>query len=284
MYAVNDSSVPYRFSSSAIFGGYSAEICSSKDFGYCYSPNALSEVYASNLIAPATWVPGSQYGGETQACCVLAEWTGVTDTNGNGLTQGGVGWSGYNMPPPSDAINGFYLFIEAPGHEPIPIQPPSWMNGVQGQIITMYTLITGNCALPNGGGGGDIWTQTWQMGSHSTSQAIACIPLSVFYMGWSILESPSTEYEGSACSNGGFPWVDGNNNLWYACELPQFSNIDPGLQFTGVICNLTPSCFNFNYNNCADTGYYIVHNQQDTTTSGIPGGGDSWYEQWVSSA
>lgn len=248
--------------SSSNFGGYSSQYCTNSLLGYCYGgASILSQVYG-NIQIPGTLTKPN---GATASCCQIAEWTGLSSGILGQLIQGGVAWSGFNMPKFKYALsNGFVLFTQYTGISNITfITPPSWMNGIQGQTIKMSTAPSANCV-----GGGDLWYETWQVGSYGISIPIAgscSSPLPNY--GWYIFEAPTF------CNNLG-------GNYGGACQLPSFSTV----AFTGNICNSTGSCRNINSNgDPIPYQYYIQHYSIDTATSSIPSGGNSWSESWLSS-
>jgi len=280
MYFVNDTEVGTYFDLSADWGGYYAQYCTGTFFGFCNGQACcLNKVYGNVQVPDGTFAPPNPPGA-VNACCAFAEWTGVQSGTGSSaccLTQGGVQWSGVNYPPLPDANGlGFTLFVEyvpSPsnlGTGPVYLAPPSWMNGVAGQTITMTTEVFQNCGS---GGLTNDWWQFWQMGSSSTAQEIICSNLSDNY-GLYILETP---YNPSRCStaNGGYPPG--------LCVLPRYTyGGGNSIGFTGNICyNL--DCRNINSNADPLIQDSIAHNSQDTSTSNIPGGGNSWTETWLSS-
>lgn len=258
----NLTSTAQEFSSSNNWSGYSAPDCASSFFGSCYNFNAIIEAYG-NIQAPnALSAPQTQ-----QKCCSFGEWTGVGSNNGGqSMEQGGYGWAGFQLNPlPHANTYGYSLWVEDvyDNYPPNYISPPTWMNGVSGQTITLTTEINSLCStnpIMN------IWFEIWQLGSSSMEQEIGCIPNSVgHYWAYFILESPALPQ----CSGG---W----NNL---CQLPQFNTVS----LTGNVCSAYNNCEYINSNNNAGlVGWYIVHNTQDTSTSGIPSNGNQWYESWVS--
>lgn len=258
----NLNSTAVIFSSSNNWSGYAAPDCAGSLFGSCYSFNSVFKAYGdiqapSSVSAPAT----------ENKCCSFAEWTGIgEDSSGTGMSQGGWVYSGFQLSAlPHANSEGYTLFVEDiyDGHAPAYYAPPSWMNGVAGQTITLTTESNTLCSfnpIMN------EWFEIWQLGSSSMEQEISCISNGVAHTwGYYILESPAL----SQCSGG---W----NNF---CQLPNFGTLD----FTRNICTSLSSCEDINSNNNTGlVGYFITHNTQDTTTSGIPANGNSWTETWDS--
>jgi hypothetical protein len=285
MYFENDSKTGYIMDNgnpSANWGGYWSEYCNNVFFG-CYGVDYLSGAYARAYIAQTTSPTG-----QTLACCALSEWSGVsTSPDGSGLTQGGVLWAGYNLPPPAGANgNGWILFTEILPAGPTYFTPPSWLPlPTPGDYtLTMETLISGTCSNPPGGGTGDLWVQLWWYNGNALTQTLGCENNPWYHYGDFILESPVTKGAGSACSNGGYPVTGG-----YACQLPHFyvfSNPqnDAFVDFFASICaHSNGNCRNINSNYDPLQAEYIVHRSTDTSTGPIPGNGGSWQESWLSS-
>jgi hypothetical protein len=218
-------------------------------------------------------------GEEDSSCCKFAEWTGVSNgTDGNQfLTQGGIAWSGFNdLGPPSENSKNMSLVVEynvPSGPPPTWITPPVWMKGVVGQKITMETLITSNCPLPNGARG-DLWSKIWSLGPNYTLQAIHCVSRGTMKYAWYVFESPGALL---SCGSGYYDYP------YHRCQIPEFSFNGLGLLFTGNICN-SRSCENVNVNSNPIRGYYIDQAGQDTATGPIARGGNAWTETGVSAA
>jgi len=254
MYYVPKSNVSYTINSNN-WGGYGAQY---------YSSNIVSQAYG-NVVVPSTISAPS---GATHACCEFAEWTGVTFAEGSGnFVQGGIAYAGFNQVISNANSNGFALFVESPPSAATYISAPSWMNGVKGQTITLYTNSNGNCAT-----GGLIWLQEWKDGSSSTSQSMGCSGGNDYY-GWYIFESPNG-CTGSGCFN-----FTSGGQKYSLFQLPDFSSVG----FTGNICGAAFTCRNINSNSDPIYQLDIYHNSQDTSTSTISSGGNSWTESWVSS-
>lgn len=263
--------------SSYNYGGYSAQYCSAEIAGVCYSESYLAEVYG-NIQVPNT-ISTSLGSSKDGSCCSFAEWTGVAnESNGNTqtLAQGGIIWyGGYETPPATANSNNITLFFElitSAGGSAYGLSPPSWITG-PGQTIKMSTSITGNCAAGNFGG--DQWTQEWSIGSNYKTQYIGCVEVGVLNYGWYIFESPVDNVD---CTAG---YHVGKN---YYCQIPKFSENGNAIDFTGNICNLTPTCENININSNPIQAWYIDQTTQNTNTGTIAASGNSWTEGWVSSA
>ena len=256
----NLTSTAREFSSSSNWSGYSAPDCANSLFGYCFNFYTVVEAYGdiqapNSLSAPKT----------EQACCSFAEWTGAgNDDGGTGMVQGGYAWAGFQLRAlPHANSNGYALWVEDiyDSYPPTYISPPSWMNGVSGETVTLETGALSACKPTS-----SEWFEIWQLGSSSMEQVIACVPYNAYTWGYYMLESPALPQ----CSATGW------NGL---CQLPEFNTVS----FTGNVCGLTSGCEYINSNNNAGlVGWYIVHNTQDTTTGGIPSNGNQWYESWDS--
>ncbi len=242
------------------WGGYQEQYCSGSFFGVCTGTSSIGKVYG-NIQIPSTIAAPS---GATSSCCLLGEWTGVASSaNGTlNLTQGGIfvkfdnlGYWNWSTPWAF-----FTEYFPTQTHAII-YQPPSWFTG-SGQTVNMTTEPLANC--PNGT---NNWYEIWSSGGSSTSKGIGCRSTSSITWAESELESP-----------GGCSGRNGNYNGF--CQLPQFSNVG----FTGNICPaISGTCRNINSNYDPIIGQYIQHNSQDTSTSSISSGGNSWTESWLSS-
>ncbi len=243
------------------WGGYQAQYCSGTFLGICTGVSSVGKAYGNIQISSSISAPS----GATSSCCLIGEWTGVASSeNGTkNLTQGGIfvkfdnlGYWSWGTPW---AFFTEYFPTQTTAHV---IQPPSWFTGL-GQTVSMTTEPLANC--PNGT---DNWYEVWSSGGSSTSQGIGCRSTSSITWSEYELESPA------GCSGRG-----GNYNGF--CQLPQFSSVG----FTGNICPATSgTCRNINSNSNPILSQYIQHNNQDTSTSSISSGGNSWTESWLSSS
>jgi hypothetical protein len=275
MYFVNSTQVgDYLTSGNDGYGGYSAQYCSHAIFGICLSDAAVGEAYGRIQVPNTISAPPS---GEDSSCCKFAEWTGVANgTDGDQfLTQGGIAWSGFHdIGPSSENNENMSLVVEynsPSGPPPTWISPPVWMHGVVGERITMETLITSSCSLPNGARG-DLWSEIWSLGSSYTSQVIHCMNAGTMNYAWYVFESPGAIL---SCGSGYYDYP------YHRCQIPDFSFNGEGLLFTGNICNNKSSCENVNVDSNPIKGYYIDQAIPDTITGPISRGGASWNETWV---
>jgi hypothetical protein len=234
----------------------------------------LYKVYGSIQFPNSLSVPPT----EAAACCAFGEWTGSgTNNGGANMVQGGVGWAGYNLAQlPSAESNGYVLFVEDiySSSPPAYVTPPTWMNGVTGQTIKETTWINALCSLQPEV---DNWAESWTLGSNSITVTIGCIPYAQQTWGYSVLETPTLPQ----CNGIGFDGV--------VCQAPHFANTNNGacsncVSLTGNLCdeNGPGTCVNFNASGNPTKGWYIVHNVEDVQTGGIAGGGNQWYETWLS--
>jgi hypothetical protein len=243
------------------WGGYQAQYCSGTFLGICTWISSVGKTYGNIQIPSSMSAPS----GASSSCCAVAEWTGVA-SNENGtknLTQGGIIAKFDNLKYWNWSTPWAFFTEYFPTQNTIHvIKPPSWFTGL-GQTVNMTIEPLANC--PNGT---NDWYEVWSSGGSSTSQGIGCRSTSSMIWSEYELESPGS------CSGTG-----GNYNGY--CQLPQFSSVE----FTGNICPATSgTCRNINSNSNPIFSQYIEHNNQDTSTSSISSGGNSWTEGWLSSS
>jgi hypothetical protein len=191
------------------------------------------------------------------------------------MVQGGIGWAGYKISTLPHNTNGYALFVEdIESNSPAAYFPiPSWMNGVTGQTITETTYVGALCSLQPQV---DDWAETWSLGSNTFTEFIGCISHAQQTWGYSVLEAPPLPQ----CSGIGFDGI--------YCQPPHFANTNNNctncVSLTGMLCdeNGPGTCVNFNASGNNVKGWYIVHNLEDVQTGAIAGGGNQWYETWLS--
>jgi hypothetical protein len=153
----------------------------------------------------------------------------------------------------------FVQFIPtlATANPAVPLKPPSWMNGVEGQDIELRSTVISNC-ITSSGGAGDLWGQFWNFNGNSMEYGIGCVPSGQQTYGFLELETPGSSY----CVNTGYE----NNGIWY-CQLPFFTNSNSGygsVTYSGVTACGNVNCYKLLSSGSSWSGTSIVHNQVDT--------------------
>ena len=251
MYFVNSSQVNFRFANhSDLFAGWRVLFCTGTWFGSCVSTGTAVIAIDSQVVPSSETLPA----GANSACCAFGEWDGASndDSFSYGAVQGGVAWSGMNLPQFQNALSdGYVMWTEYLPAQPMYIAPPSWMGNMYGLTINLTMEPYDSCSP------GNLWyAQVWNVGNNYSTQFIKCDNVVEQYA-WYVFESPPS----ASCQNGGY---------YNYCQIPSF----PTIGINGQIClaNGQQNCRNINSYSDPIQGYYIQHHSVDATVSDIPGG------------